>query len=46
MVAREDRDADVSAAEPAYGLRSFVVINSLVFIPFASTFRKPRTHRN
>ena len=32
--------------EPAYGLWSLVVINSLVFIIFAFSFSKPRTARD
>ena len=32
--------------EPAYGLWSLVVINSLVFIIFAFSFTKPRTNRD
>ena len=32
--------------EPAYGLWSLVVINSLVFIIFAFSFSKPRTPRD
>jgi protein-S-isoprenylcysteine O-methyltransferase Ste14 len=32
--------------ESAYGLWSLVVINSLVFIIFAFSFTKPRTHRD
>jgi len=33
-------------AEPAYGLWSLVIINSLVFIIFAFSFTKPRTSRD
>ena len=32
--------------EPAYGVWSLVVINSLVFIIFAFSFSKPRTARD
>ena len=32
--------------EPAYGLWSLVVINSLVFIIFAFSFTKPKTQRD
>lgn len=34
------------AAQPAYGLWSLVVINSLVFIIFAFSFTKPKTKRD
>ncbi|AZE05249.1 Putative protein-S-isoprenylcysteine methyltransferase [Pseudomonas chlororaphis subsp. aureofaciens] len=33
-------------AEPAYGLWSLVIINSLVFILFAFSFTRPRTNRD
>ncbi|HXK30844.1 MAG TPA: isoprenylcysteine carboxylmethyltransferase family protein [Candidatus Binatia bacterium] len=33
-------------AEPAYGLWSLVIINSLVFLIFAFSFTKPRTSRD
>jgi protein-S-isoprenylcysteine O-methyltransferase Ste14 len=33
-------------SEPAYGLWSLVVVNSLVFIIFAFSFTKPRTERD
>ena len=32
--------------EPAYGLWSLVIINSLIFIIFAFSFTKPRTARD
>jgi hypothetical protein len=31
---------------PAYGLRSLVIINSVVFILFAFSFTHPRTRRD
>jgi protein-S-isoprenylcysteine O-methyltransferase Ste14 len=36
----------MSAAAPAYGLWTLVVINSLVFIVFALSFAKPQTSRD
>ena len=35
-----------SSTEPAYGLWSLVIINSLVFIIFAFSFAKPQTSRD
>jgi protein-S-isoprenylcysteine O-methyltransferase Ste14 len=40
------RETAVSEPEPAYGLWSLVIINSLVFIIFAFSFAKPQTKRD
>lgn len=37
---------EASASEPAYGLWSLVIINSLVFIVFAFSFTRPKTSRD
>lgn len=39
-------ETNVTEPEPAYGLWSLVIINSLVFIIFAFSFAKPQTSRD
>lgn len=40
------KETAVTEVEPAYGLWSLVIINSLVFIIFAFSFAKPQTKRD
>src|SRR5262249_35109457 len=46
IIPRLDARSIMSSEPPAYGLRTLVLVNSLVFILFAYSFFKPQTTRD